>query len=246
MESKVIVITGASSGIGASLARQLSGNGHQVVLAARRKKELEEVAARCAAEHLTVVTDVTRREDMQRLRDVALERFKSIDVWVNNAGRGVGRRVLELTDPEFDEIIDVNLRSVLYGMQAIIPYFQQQRKGHLVNVSSYLSLVPLVSYRSIYSAAKSAVNSLTENLRKDLCDSYPDIAISLVFPGAVNTDFVKKALGGTPQATRLKPQDVDEVAGLMVDLIHNPRPALFTDPAGAELAKAHFADTLGL
>ena len=76
MESKVIVITGASSGIGASLARQLSGNGHQVVLAARRKKELEEVAARCAAEHLTVVTDVTRREDMQRLRDVALERFK--------------------------------------------------------------------------------------------------------------------------------------------------------------------------
>ena len=131
MESKVMVITGASSGIGASLARQLSGNGHQVVLAARRKKELEEVAARCAAEHLTVVTDVTRREDMQRLRDVALERFKSIDVWVNNAGRGVGRRVLELTDLEFDEIIDVNLRSVLYGMQAIIPYFQQRGKGHL-------------------------------------------------------------------------------------------------------------------
>ena len=244
MESKVIVITGASSGIGASLARQLSGNGHQVVLAARRKKELEEVAARCAAGHLTVVTDVTRREDMQSLRDVALERFKSIDVWVNNAGRGVGRRVLELTDLEFDEIIDVNLRSVLYGMQAIIPYFQQRGKGHLVNVSSYLSLVPLVSYRSIYSAAKGAVNSLTENLRIDLRDSYPDIAISLVFPGAVNTDFVKKALG-TPQATRLQPQDVEEVAGLMVGLIHHPKPALFTDPAGVELAKAHFADTFG-
>jgi NAD(P)-dependent dehydrogenase (short-subunit alcohol dehydrogenase family) len=116
----------------------------------------------------------------------------------------------------------------------------------LFDEEAYLSLVPLVSYRSIYSAAKSAVNSLTENLRKDLRDSYPDIAISLVFPGAVNTDFVKKALGGTPRATYLKPQDVEEVADLMVDLIHNPKPALFTDPRGAELARAHFADALGL
>ena len=246
MESKVVVITGASSGIGASLAIKLSGHGHRVALAARRKKELDEIAARCPAEQMAVVTDVTRRENMQRLRDRTLERFAGIDVWVNNAGRGVGRRVLELTDPEFDEIIDVNLRSVLYGMQAIVPYFQQRHRGHLVNVSSYLSLVPLVTYRSIYSAAKSAVNSLTENLRKDLRNSYPDIAISLVFPGAVNTDFVNKALGGTPQATYLKAQDVAEVADLMVDLIHNPRPVLFTDSAGAELAKAHFAATLGL
>jgi len=137
MESKVVVITGASSGIGASLAIKLSGYGHRVALAARRKKELDEVAARCSAEQMTVVTDVTRREDMQRLRDRTLERFAGIDVWVNNAGRGVGRCVLELTDPEFDEIIDVNLRSVLYGMQAIVPYFQQRHRGHLVNVSSY-------------------------------------------------------------------------------------------------------------
>ena len=91
MESKVVVITGASSGIGASLAIKLSGYGHRVALAARRKKELDEVAARYSAEQMTVVTDVTRREDMQRLRDRTLERFAGIDVWVNNAGRGVGR-----------------------------------------------------------------------------------------------------------------------------------------------------------
>jgi len=162
MRSKVIVITGASSGIGAALAEKLARNRHRLALAARRKKELSEVAARCGAGHLTVVTDVTKMEDMQRLRDDALERFERIDVWVNNAGRGIGRKVLEVTDDEFDEIINVNLRSVLYGMQVIVPYFQQQGKGHLVNLSSYLSIVPQVSYRSIYSAAKSAVNSLTD------------------------------------------------------------------------------------
>jgi short-subunit dehydrogenase len=245
MESKVIVITGASSGIGAALAERLAADGHHLALAARRKSELGEVAARCGAEHLAVVTDVTKREDMARLRDETLERFKKIDVWVNNAGRGVGRKVLELADSEFDEIINVNLRSVLYGMQVIVPYFQQRGKGHLVNVSSYLSIVPLVSYRSIYSAAKSAVNSLTASLRNDLRDSYPEIAISLVFPGAVKTDFVKNALGGTPQATRLTPQDVTEVADLMADLIYDPKPILFTESAGAELARAYLADFYG-
>lgn len=114
-----------------------------------------------------------------------------------------------------------------------------------MNVSSYLSLVPLVSYRSIYSAAKSAVNSLTASLRSDLRLSYPDIAISLVFPEAVNTGFVKNALGGTPQRTLLTPQDVDEVADLMAELIHNPKPTLFTSPGAAETARAYFADSAG-
>lgn len=246
MEAKVIVITGGSSGIGAALAKKLAGSGHHLALAARRRKELEEVAADCGSGHLAIVADVTKREDMERLQDETLVRFKRIDVWVNNAGRGVGRKVLELTDTEFDEIIDVNLRAVLYGMQVIVPYFQQQGKGHLVNVSSYLSLVPLVSYRSIYSAAKSAVNSLTASLRSDLRLLYPDIAISLVFPGAVDTDFVKNALGGTPQKTHLKPQDVHEVADLMADLIHNPKPTLFTDPSAAEAAKAYFAESTAL
>jgi short-subunit dehydrogenase len=246
MESKVIVITGASSGIGAALARKLAESGHLLALAARRKEELDEIAAACGSGHLAIGTDVTKREDMERLRDKALAHFGRIDVWINNAGRGVGKKVLELTDSEFDEIINVNLRSVLYGMQVIIPYFQQQAKGHLVNVSSYLSLVPLVSYRSIYSAAKSAVNSLTASLRSDLQASFPDIAVSLVFPGAVDTDFVKNALGGTPQKTFLKPQDVREVADLMADLIDNPKPVLFTSSRAAEEAGAYLCVSIGL
>ncbi len=243
MKSRVVVITGASSGIGAALAERLARDAHRLSLAARREKELAEVAARCGDGHLTVITDVTRQADMQRLRDETLKRFGRIDVWVNNAGRGVGKKVLELTDSEFDAMINVNLRSVLYGIQAIVPYFQQQGEGHIVNVSSYLSIVPMLSYRSIYSAAKSAVNSLTESLRSDLRDSHPGIAISLVLPGAVNTDFIKNALGGSPRGPYLKPQDVREVADLMADLIDNPRPVLFTAPAAAESARAYFVDT---
>jgi short-subunit dehydrogenase len=96
-------------------------------------------------------------------------------------------------------MMSVNLKSVLYGMQAIVPYFQQEGKGHVINVSSFLGRVPLVTFRSIYSAAKAALNVLTANLRMDLQEHYPDIHVSLVMPGMVLTDFHKNALGGASQ-----------------------------------------------
>jgi len=245
MDSKVIVITGASSGIGAALALKLAAEGHRLALAARREKELGEVAARCGAHAMAVVTDVTCRRDMERLREETLRQFEAIDVWVNNAGRGIGKRVLELTDDDFDAILNVNLRSVLYGMQVIIPYFQQRGTGHLVNVSSYLGRVPFMTYRSLYSAAKSAVNSLTANLRIDLRQSYPGISVSLVLPGAVATDFAKHALGGTPQPVKTMIQTTEEVASLMVALIHKPQPELYTNPLNPQMVKDYFADIPG-
>jgi short-subunit dehydrogenase len=245
MKSKVIVITGASSGIGAALALKLAAEGHRLALAARRERELGEVAARCGANAMAVVTDVTRRRDMERLREETLARYGAIDVWVNNAGRGIGKRVLEITDDDFDAILNVNLRSVLYGMQVIVPYFQQRGSGHLVNVSSYLGRVPFMTYRSLYSAAKSAVNSLTANLRVDLRQSHPGISVSLVLPGAVATDFVKNAIGGTPQPVKTKIQTAEEVADLMVALIHNPQPELYTNPLSAQMVKEYFADIPG-
>ncbi len=245
MDSKVIVITGASSGIGAALALKLATEGHRLALAARRQKELGAVAARCGANAMAVVTDVTRLRDMEQLREETLARYGTIDVWVNNAGRGIGKKVLELTDEDFDAILNVNLRSVLYGMQVIIPYFQKRGTGHLVNVSSYLGRIPLVTYRSLYSAAKSAVNSLTANLRVDLRQSHPGISVSLVLPGAVGTNFATNALGGTPQPVKMKIQAVEEVADLMAALIHNPQPELYTNPLSAETVKDYFADIPG-
>lgn len=241
------VITGASSGIGAALALQLGLRGHRLVLAARRKEELEKIAGETRTEALSVVTDVARRSDVERLRDAALEKFGHVDVWVNNAGRGITRIVLELTDQEFDDMIAVVLKSVWYGMQTIVPHFQERGRGHLINVSSFLGRVPLVSYRSIYNATKSAVNVLTANLRMDLRMKYPGIHVSLVMPGIVDTNFHE--IAGTPLAMRaggragsMMVQSAEEVAGQIVRLIEHPVAELYTNPSSAELVQQYYRD----
>src|SRR5213593_517907 len=193
MTEKVTVITGASSGIGEALAKHLGAKGHRLVLGARRENELKRVAGGIGSNAIPVRTDVTRRKDVEHLRDIALQRFGHVDIWVNNAGRGITKSVMELTDQEFDEIVAVVLKSVFYGMQTIIPHFQERGQGHLINVSSFLVRVPLTPYRSIYSAAKAGVNVLTANLRMALKTKYPDIHISLVMPGIVDTPFHKVA-----------------------------------------------------
>src|SRR2546427_10824246 len=131
MNEKVTVITGASSGIGEALAKQLGAKGHRLVLGARRENELKRVAGGIGSNAIPVTTDVTRRKDVEHLKDVALERFGHVDVWVNNAGRGITKSVMELTDQEFDEIVAVVLKSVFYGMQTIVPHFQERGQGTL-------------------------------------------------------------------------------------------------------------------
>jgi NADP-dependent 3-hydroxy acid dehydrogenase YdfG len=247
MQSKVVVITGASSGIGASLARQLGSEGHRVVVAARREAELKAVAAASGQAH-AVVTDVLVRAQVERLREEALKVFGQIDVWVNNAGRGIGKRVLELTDADFDAMMAVNVKSALYGMQAVVPHFQQRGEGHLINVSSFLGRVPLASYRSAYSAAKAALNSLTANLRMDLGATHPKVQVSVVMPGPVSTDFSSAALHGTPQlpsARLMASQTADEVADVIVGLIEQPRPEVFTSPSLKALSKRYYEDVAG-
>lgn len=245
MKSKVVVITGASAGIGAALAIQLGAGGHNLALAGRRESELKRVATLSGNHVITVVCDVTKRSDMENLKKSTLEKFGSIDVWINNAGRGIGKTVMELSDNDFDEMIDVNLRSAFYGMQAIVPYFKEQKKGHIINVSSMLGKVPYVTFRSIYSAAKAALNSLTANLRMDLAPDYPDIDVSVVMPGPVLTEFSKNALGGTPKFTGkgvAKPQTAEDVAAVMVDLIKDPKPEVFTNPALHDTVRRYYDD----
>jgi short-subunit dehydrogenase len=243
--SKVIVITGASGGIGAALAVQLGQQGHRLVLGARRDKELNEVARRTGADTRTVPTDVTVRAEVDRLRDRALGAFGQVDVWVNNAGRGITRNVLDLTDDEFDQIMAVNVKSALYGMQAIAPHFMTRGSGHLINISSVLSRVPFVSFRSAYNAAKAALNALTSNLRVDLAQSHPGIHVSLVMPGVVTTDFQRNALGGTPQmqlGAAAAAQTADEAAAAIFRLIENPVAEIYTNPSQAAMVLRYFED----
>ena len=244
-DGRVVVITGASGGIGAALARELGGRGDRLVLAARRREALQAVAGE-SGEARAVVTDVTRRADVERLRDAALEAYGRVDAWVNNAGRGITRLTLDLTDDEFDEMMLVNVKSALYGMQAIVPYFKERGRGHVVNVSSFLGRVPYPTFRSAYNAAKHALNALTANARMDVHATHPDVHISLLVPGVVTTDFARNAVGGRPAApvtgARLQPQTPEEVAGILAGLLDAPRAEVFTNPAHPEIQRRYYAD----
>jgi short-subunit dehydrogenase len=245
----VAVITGASSGIGAALARRIGRRGFRLVLAARRADALNALSKEIPADTLPVVTDVTRRADVERLRDEAIRAFGTVDIWVNNVGRGNNSSVLELTDEQFDLMMAVNVKSALYGMQAIVPYFMEHGRGHLINVSSFLSRVPLASYRSGYNAAKAALNSLTANLRMDLRREYPGVHVSLVMPGMVATEFQRNALGGTPSVSwtsrpggGAQVQSADDVALVIESLIESPREELYTQPGLPDTVARYYRD----
>ena len=244
---KSIVITGASAGIGAAIARRLGRDGNKLALAARREDLLRDVARQSAPDALAVVADVTRREDVERLRDEALRAFGGVDVWINNAGRGISRSVLDLTDDDLDEMMRVNVKSALYGMQAVVPHFLERGRGHLINISSFLGRVPIAAHRSAYNAAKAALNALTANLRADVAGK--GVEVSLVMPGLVSTEFARNVIGTasavppqwTPNAA-MKPQTPEEVADAVADLIAHPRAEIYTNPASPEMARRWFEE----
>lgn len=242
MQDKVIVVTGASAGIGAALAEQVGGRGARVVLVARRRPELEAVAARSGPGAQVVTADVTRRAEVERIVAEALGRSGRIDVWVNNAGRGITRPVAELTDEDFDEMMLVNVKSVLYGMQAVLPHFRQRGTGHIINVSSMLGRLPFAPFRSAYSAAKHAMNALSANLRMDLRRSDPGITVSVVHPGIVATEFGLNAKHGGVDSRRLPgAQTAEEVASVIADVIVHPRADVYTRPDGRALVASYYA-----
>ena len=242
MQDKVIVITGASSGIGAALAELVGRKGARVALVARRERELADVAIRSGTQALPVVGDVTRREEVNRALETALLRFGHVDVWVNNAGRGITRLVSELTDEDFDEMMRTNVKSVLYGMQAVLPHFRERGRGHIVNVSSMLGRLPLAPFRSAYTAAKHALNALTASLRMELAAQYPGITVSSVHPGVVATEFGKNARHGGPDSRQMPgAQSAEEVAEVIAELIERPRADVYARPGSQQEVVGYYA-----
>jgi short-subunit dehydrogenase len=247
MKDKVIVITGASSGIGEALAKECARRGARLVLAARREAELTAVANPLDA--MFVVADVTKRADNDRIRDRALELGKGkIDAWVANAGRGISKSVADLSDADIDDMMLTNFKSVLYGIQAVLPTFKQQKRGHVIAVSSMLGRIPFAPIRSAYSASKAAVNSLMTSLRLELKQEFPEIYSSTVMPGVVATDFGKNALHGGPDSRTLPmAQPVEEVATVIADLIEKPRAEVYTRPEMQQMAARYFgAEDVGV
>ena len=187
-DTKIVVITGASSGIGMATARLLASQGHTVVLGARR----EEVLARLVTEindaggqAAYLVTDVTRRADLDALVALAIARFGRLDAIVNNAGIGPISRFDALRVEDWDAMIDVNLRGTLYGIAAALPVFARQKSGHVINVISTAGL-KIVPTMGVYAATKNAVRTVTEALRQE---AGPTLRVTEVSPGMVATNF---------------------------------------------------------
>jgi NADP-dependent 3-hydroxy acid dehydrogenase YdfG len=190
IENKVVVITGASTGIGEATALLLAERGAKVVLGARRADRLEALVARIAeagGEATSLRTDVTRRADLAALVELARERHGRIDVLVSNAGIGPISALDALRVDDWEAMIDVNLKGVLYGIAAALPVFRHQGSGQFVNVVSTagLRIVPL---QSVYAGTKNAVRTITEGLRQE---AGPNLRVTIISPGYVQTDFAE-------------------------------------------------------
>ncbi|MGD8362848.1 MAG: SDR family oxidoreductase [Gemmatimonadota bacterium] len=229
MDRKVVVITGASSGIGAATAMVLAKRGVFLVLVARRRDALEEVAARCDGRALPLVADVSRRDEVRRVVEVALEELGRIDVWINNVGRGISRLPSELTDEDVDGVMRLNVHTALYGMQEVLPHFKERGTGHVINISSLLGRVPFTTIRSAYCGAKHFLNALTATFRDELAQTHPGIKFSLVSPGVVRTDFGLNALHGGPDSRQLPySQSAEEVAEVIAGVVESQEPDVYT------------------
>jgi NADP-dependent 3-hydroxy acid dehydrogenase YdfG len=188
IDSKVIAITGASSGIGEAAALLLAERGAKLVLGARRSDRLEALTTRIAeagGEAVYASTDVTRRDDLSNLVALARERFGRLDVLVNNAGVGPISPLDDLRVEEWEQMIDINLKGVLYGIAAALPVFREQGFGHFVNTAS-TAAHRIVPNMSVYAATKTAVRVISEGLRQEAGDK---LRVTVVTPGFTRTDF---------------------------------------------------------
>jgi NADP-dependent 3-hydroxy acid dehydrogenase YdfG len=239
---KVIVITGASAGIGAAAAERLARDGHAVVLVARRAAALGEVAARCGPDALAITADASRRDDVRRVVAAALERFSRIDVWINNVGRGISRLPTELTDQDIDDVVQLNVKPALYGMQEVLPHFKERGDGQIINVSSMLGRVPFATIRSAYCGAKHFLNALTATFRAEVQQTHPGIQFTIVSPPVVRTDFGLNALHGGPDSRSLPDsQSAEEVADVIAWAVASRRPDIYTRAGSSGRIAAYYA-----
>ncbi len=245
MSEQVVVITGASSGIGAALAVELAERQDRVVLVARRAEALAAVAEQCQGRAHPVVADMTRRADVQRVVADAMTAFGRIDAWVNNVGQGITRAPSELTDEDIDEVMRVNVKSALYGMQAVLPHFKARGSGHIVNVSSMLGRIPFAIPRSAYCGAKHFLNALTATIREEVQATHPGIQFSLVSPGVVRTDFGLNARHGGPDSRTFPgSQSAEKVAQVIAAVLVTRAPDVYTR-LGAQARVAEYYASVG-
>ncbi|GAA3017582.1 SDR family oxidoreductase [Tetragenococcus solitarius] len=189
IQEKVVIITGASSGMGESTAKLLASYGAKIVVAARREERLIRLTKEienAGGSAIYKVTDVTSYQQVQDLAQFALESYGKIDVIINNAGFMPVSPLHAQKVEEWDQMIDINIKGVLYGISAVLPYMRKYKKGQIINVASALAHV-VVENAAVYAGTKYAVKAITEGLRQEECEN--NIRTTLISPGAVQTEI---------------------------------------------------------
>lgn len=190
LKDKIAVVTGASSGIGAAIARELAGRGAFVVLTARTEALLREQAAGLGERGAYLVLDVTSSEAVAACVEQVIARYGRIDIWVNNAGYGVFQTVAEAPLEQFEDMMNVNYMGTVRCTKAVLPHMLAARKGQIVNIASLAGKVASAKGGG-YSATKHAVLGFTDALRQELAGT--GIGVTAINPGPIDTPFFQRA-----------------------------------------------------
>ncbi|MDB4972048.1 MAG: Short-chain dehydrogenase [Myxococcaceae bacterium] len=226
LRGKVVVITGASSGVGRAAAVAFAQQGCRLALAARRSEDLEETARLCIAaggEALVVVTDVTREQDVSALAQAALDAWQRIDIWLNNAGVTLFAVLEDAPFAEHRRVIETNLFGAMHGARAVVPIFKAQGQGVLINVGSVLSKIGQPFVPS-YAISKFALRGLSESLRAELAD-LPEVHVCSILPYTIDTPHFQSGADQIGlQARALPPvQSPEKIARAIVKLAVRPQ-----------------------
>ncbi|OIK09702.1 SDR family oxidoreductase [Bacillus sp. MUM 13] len=224
---KTAIITGASSGIGQATAKELASKGISVMLAARREERLQEMKReieKSGGKAEYKVTDVTSAEEMEELAKAAAEKFGAIHILVNNAGLMPLSYLNKKKTDEWNKMVDVNIKGVLNGIAAVLPYMEKQKQGHIVNISSVAGHV-ISPGSAVYSGTKFAVRAITEGLRKEI-DPELNIRATIISPGAVATELTNtitdEDILNKFKGFNMKPLDSEDIARAIAYAVEQP------------------------
>ena len=241
VENKVVIITGASSGIGEETAKVLAKNGAKIVLSARREDRLQKLAEELGDENAAYLkSDVSSFDDMKAVVTLAKERFGRVDALFANAGIMPVSSMSQLAVEEWDAMIDINIRGVLYAMAAVLPEFTAQKSGHIIATSSVAGIRP-VPGNAIYCGTKYFVKAMMESFRQETISEGSNIRTTVLYPGAINTELL-----GTINQARIKSvvEDIYKKVGISPDAIANAVLYAMSQPDNVDISDLVVRPTL--